>query len=147
MDTLAAEAFLNASHKVYGLAMRPLSLGHAVVLESLGNPFYHGRLGTPEELRVAAWICANPPLSALRLGGAGNLWWRYRTRNADFEREVARWKVFVDDFCTPPQLWTKAPKAGESRACESYRCARDALIIGKLHALSTITASEIVSGT
>jgi hypothetical protein len=116
MDALAAEAFLNASHKVYGLAMRPLSLGHAFVLESLGNPFYHGRLGTPEELRVAAWICANPPLCALRLGGAGNLWWRYRTRNADFEREVARWKVFVDDFCTPPQLWTKAPKAGESRA-------------------------------
>jgi hypothetical protein len=116
MDSLAAEAFLNASHKVYGLALRPLSLGHAFVLESLGNPFYHGRLGTPEELRVAAWICSHPPLTALRLDGAGNLFWRWRTRNADFEREVARWKVYVDDFCTPPQLWTKAAKAGEERA-------------------------------
>lgn len=96
--------------------MRPLSLGHAFVLESIGNPFYHGQLGSPDELRVAAWVCAHPPMTPLRFDGAANLLWRWRSRNADFEREVARWMVYVDDFCTPPQLWTKTPKPGEERA-------------------------------
>jgi hypothetical protein len=116
MDALASEAFLNARHKVYGLTMRPLSLGHAFVLESIGNPFYHGQLGTHDELRVAAWVCAHPAMTPLRFDGAANLFWRWRSRNADFEREVGRWKVYVDDFCTPPQLWTKTPKPGEARA-------------------------------
>lgn len=116
MDALASEAFLNARHRVFGLELRPLSLGHAFVLECVGNPFYHGQLGSPDQLRVAAWVCSRPPMTPLRLDGAANLLWRWKTRNADFEQEVGRWKVYVDDYCTPPQMWMKTPKPGEDRA-------------------------------
>jgi hypothetical protein len=114
MDALAAESFLNAEHRVCGLRMRPLSLGHSFALEAIGNPFYHGQLGTLDELRIAAWMCSRPPLALPQTTG-----WRYKlwrgTDKADFDAEVARWKAYVADYVAPPQLWNKAPKAGEQR--------------------------------
>ena len=116
MDALAAESFLNAQHRIYGLRMRPLSLAHAFALEAIGNPFYHGELGTPQDLRVAAWICSKPPFTPLKFDGLVDLFWRWRTARQDFQQQVARWKAYVDDYCTPPQMWNKQPKAGEERA-------------------------------
>jgi hypothetical protein len=113
MDALAAESFLNAPHKVCGLWMRPLSLGHAFALEAIESPFYHGQLGSEADLRLAAWICSRPPLALPQMNG-----WRcrlWKCRKIDFAAEVVRWKTYVADYCAPPQLWNKAPKAGEER--------------------------------
>jgi hypothetical protein len=115
MDALAAESFLNAQHRIYGLRMRPLSLGHAFALEAVGNPFYHGKVGTPDDLRLAAWMCSRPPLSLPEMHGWRYHLWRWGTDKADFDAEVARWKAYVADYVSPPQLWNKAPKAGEQR--------------------------------
>jgi hypothetical protein len=115
MDALAAESFLNAEHRVCGLRMRPLSLGHAFALEAIGNPFYHGKLGTLDELRIAAWMCSRPPLALPQTSGWRYKLWRWGTAKADFDAEVARWKAYVADYVAPPQLWNKAPKAGEQR--------------------------------
>lgn len=116
MDALAAESFLNAEHRVCGLRMRPLSLGHAFALEAIGNPFYHGQLGTLDELRIAAWMCSRPPLALPETTGWRYKLWRWGTDKADFDAEVARWKAYVADYVAPPQLWSKAPKPGEQRA-------------------------------
>jgi len=116
MDALAAESFLNAEHRVCGLRMRPLSLGHAFALEAIGNPFYHGQLGTLDELRIAAWMCSRPPLALPQTTGWRYKLWRWGTDKADFDAEVARWKAYVADYVAPPQLWSKAPKPGEQRA-------------------------------
>jgi hypothetical protein len=116
MDALAAESFLNTEHRVCGLRMRPLSLGHAFALEAVGNPFYHGQLGTLDELRLAAWMCSRAPLALPETTGWRYKLWRWGTDKADFETEVARWKAYVADYVAPPQLWNKAPKAGEQRA-------------------------------
>ena len=115
MDALAAESFLNAQHRIYGLRMRPLSLGHAFALEALGNPFYHGELGGADELRLAAWICSRPPLALPETIGWRHSLWRWGTDKADFNAEVAAWRAYVADYVAPPQLWNKAPKAGENR--------------------------------
>jgi hypothetical protein len=111
MDALAAESFLNAPHTVCGRRMLPLSVGHAFTLEAIGSPFYHGQLGSEAELRLAAWICSRPPLILPKMDG-----WRCRLwlrRKIDFVGEVARWKTYVADYCAPPQMWNKTPKAGE----------------------------------
>jgi hypothetical protein len=113
MDALAAESFLNAEHRIYGRAMRPLSLGHAFTLEALGNPFYHGRIGSADELRVAAWICSRPPLTLPAMHGWRYNLWRWGTDHADFRDEVSAWSGYVADYVAPPQLWKKQPKAGE----------------------------------
>ena len=115
MDALASEAFLNARHRVYGLTMRPLSLGHAFVLESIGNPFYHGQLGTLAELRLAAWICSRDPMELPNMSSFSCFFWRLATAWKNFDAEVSRWRVYVDDYCAPPQLWSKTPKPGEDK--------------------------------
>lgn len=116
MDALAAEAFLNAPHRVYGLTMRPLSLGHSFTLEAIGSPFYHGKLGTRQELRLAAWICSRPPLAVPQMSGPKFWAWRILSARCNFVSEVERWKTYVSDYCAPPQLWSKSMKAGETKA-------------------------------
>jgi hypothetical protein len=112
MDALAAESFLNAEHRVCGLRMRPLSVGHAFTLEAIASPFYHGQMGSEAELRLAAWICSRAPLAMPNMDG-----WRcrlWKLRNMDFATEVSKWKTYVADYCAPPQMWNKAPKPGET---------------------------------
>lgn len=119
MDALAAESFLNAEHRIYGRRMLPLSLGHAFTLEALGNPFYHGHVGQPEELRLAAWICSLPPLALPQTDGWRFRLWRWGTAENTFLGELQAWRAYVADYIAPPQLWNKVPKAGESRPTPS----------------------------
>jgi hypothetical protein len=107
MDSLAAEAFLNAEHRIYGLRMRPLSLGHAFALEALSSPFYHGQLGSEQELRLAAWICAHDPLMVPRASGWRYWAWNLATKYFDFDQQVSRWVVYSADYVAPPQMWSK----------------------------------------
>jgi hypothetical protein len=115
MDALAAEAFLNADHRVCGLRLRPLSIGHAFTLEAIGSPFYHGQKGDLDQLQLAAWICSRPPLAPIHARGFRFALWQRTASRFDLETEAARWSVYVGDYCSPPQMWNKAPKAGEER--------------------------------
>lgn len=108
MDALAAEAFLNAEHRVCGLLMRPLSLGHSFTLEAVCSPFFHGRTGSEGELRLAAWICSRPALALPKTSGFKYGW--FSTRKIDFESECAKWATYVADYCAAPQMWKKASK-------------------------------------
>ena len=107
MDALAAESFLNANHRIYGLRMRPLSLGHAFALEALGSPFYFGKLGTEQELRLAVWVCAHFPLAVPQASGLRYRLWLRLTRKMDFDRQASRWSVYAADYVAPPQMWEK----------------------------------------
>ena len=113
MDALAAESFLNAPHTVCGLRMQPLSVGHAFALEAIASPFYHGKLGSEADLRLAVWICSLPPLALPQMDGWRCRLWKWR--KMDFVAEVSRWQTYVADYCAPPQMWNKSPKAGEER--------------------------------
>lgn len=115
MDALAAEAFLNAEHHVYGLRMQPLSLGHAFALEAIGSSFYYGKQGEARDLQLAALICSRPPLAPIPETGLIHMLWRWWARSMDFDAQVLRWQVYVADYCAPPQMWNKRAKAGEPR--------------------------------
>jgi hypothetical protein len=110
MDALAAEAFLNATHTIYGLRMRPLSIGHAFALEAIGSPFYTGALGDASQLQLAAWICSRPALAAFDATGFQFRLWSYLAAKSDFDTQAARWAVYVADYCAPPQFWSKQNK-------------------------------------
>lgn len=114
MDALAAEAFLNAKHRVCGLLMRPLSLGHSFTLEAVCSPFFHGKQGSEGELRLAAWICSRPPLALPTTSGFKYGW--FTSRKIDFESECAKWSTYVNDYCAAPQFWKKtASKDSEAQ--------------------------------
>lgn len=113
MDALAAEAFLNAKHRVCGLQMRPLSVGHAFALDAIASPFYLGHPGNEADLRLAAWICSRHPLALPNMNSLACKLWKWRS--IDFAAEVARWKTYVSDYCAPPQFWNKTQKAGSEK--------------------------------
>lgn len=113
MDALAAESFLNAEHRIYGRRLLPLSLGHAFTLEAIGSPFYHGKHGTPAQLRTAAWICSRHPLVVPDMSGLRCALWKWWTRHLSLAREIAKWQTYVADHVAPPQMWSKTRKAGE----------------------------------
>lgn len=115
MDALAAEAFLNTSHRVCGLWMRPLSVGHAFTLEAIGSPFYSGQRGDFSQLQLAAWICSRPPLAPLNARGLRFRLWKRLGSPEEFDVEAAKWAVYVGDYCAAPQMWNKSPKAGEEK--------------------------------
>ena len=117
MDALAAEAFLNAEHRVCGLLMRPLSLGHSFTLEAVCSPFFHGRTGSEGELRLAAWICSRPALALPKTAGFKYGW--FSNRKIDFSAECAKWATYVSDYCAAPQFWKKANKPGEDAPAPS----------------------------
>ncbi len=119
MDALAAEAFLNAQHRVYGLRLLPLSVGHAFVLEALGSPFFHGKCGTPSQLRMAAWLCSRPPLTIPNMDTFAVGFWKWRTRYSSFLKECENWQSYVADYAAAPQMWSKTPKAGEKEIVPS----------------------------
>ena len=107
MDALAAEAFLNATHTIYGLRMRPLSLGHAFSLEAIGSPLYEGKEGIESDLLLAAWICSRPALAQLNCSGLRYTLWRWLAAKMDFAEQRARWETYVGDYSAAPQLWKK----------------------------------------
>jgi hypothetical protein len=107
MDALAAEAFLNAEHSVYGLRMRPLSLGHAFALEAIGSPLYEGREGAESDLLLAAWMCSRPPLAQLNCSGLRYDVWRWLAGKMDFAEQRRRWETYVGDYSAAPQFWKK----------------------------------------
>jgi hypothetical protein len=115
MDSLAAEAFLNADHRIYGLRMRPLSLGHAFTLEAVSSPFFRGELGSPHELRLAAWICAHKPLQMPKASGLAYWAWHLATKRMDFNEQVSRWMVYSADYVAPPQMWSKVQTKSEAK--------------------------------
>jgi hypothetical protein len=112
MDALAAESFLNAEHRVCGLRMRPLSVGHAFTLEAIASPFYHGEMGSEGDLRLAAWVCSKPALELPKMNSTACRLWKLWP--IDFTTEAARWAIYVADYCAPPQMWNKSPKKGEA---------------------------------
>lgn len=114
MDALAAEAFLNANHRVYGLALKPMSLGHAFTLEAIGSPFYYGNTGNAKELQLAAWICSRPPLAVPSMTGLQSKIWRMALPFFDYEKELSAWRVYAIDHVSGPQFWNKPAKPGES---------------------------------
>jgi len=107
MDALAAEAFLNATHTIYGLRMRPLSIGHAFALEAIGSPLYEGKRGTEADLLLAAWMCSRPPLAQLDCSGLRYAIWRYLAGKMDFAEQRRRWETYVGDYSAAPQFWKK----------------------------------------
>lgn len=114
MDALAAEAFLNAKHRVCGLWMQPLSVGHVFTLESIASPLYEANTGSEADLRLAAWICSRKPLELPRTDS-----WRcslWKLRKIDLAADLARWRTYVADYCAPPQMWSKQGKPGDRRA-------------------------------
>lgn len=102
-EPLLAQAALPEPVACFGLMLRPFSLGHELALVRSENPLSivsPGETVTREDLAAAAYICCQPwaeisGKTRSRFLFAFKQWaWRRRTRNLDFDAELAAFKVY-----------------------------------------------------
>lgn len=61
MQKFYADAFFSGTTKIMGLELKPLSLGHALVLSAVESPYIdYKRLPNFGDFVAAVWICSRP---------------------------------------------------------------------------------------
>lgn len=119
LDRLFAESVVNRSnHVVLKRKLKPLSLWHAVLLELIDSPLWHGKSGvTMTDLRLAVAICSDSfPVYRIP-SGRSLFWWALVTRKCNLAIEAAKFSAYIRDFHAPPMLWTKEGEAKSDKFC------------------------------
>lgn len=123
MDILArqyAEALWPDEWQVLGIWLKPMTIGHALLLTRVGNPFapfaeIH-RPATGVDLAQALWICSRDQVAAARrLGNAlCRLWMRLCVARFALAGVKGRalswlaWHGYLDAQQTPPPFWIRS---------------------------------------
>lgn len=97
--------------RVLGVQLRPLSLGHILLLEGLGNAFILRRTGTRAELFAAVLVCSRTMAENGRVLFGGRLpmwrlvWWAIRWPEHRIGPERDAFVRYLQDFTTVPEHW------------------------------------------
>jgi hypothetical protein len=119
LDRLFAESVVNRNnHVILGKRLKPLCLWHAVLLELIDSPLWHGNNGvTMTDLRLAVSICSDSFPKYQIPSGWRLCWWAWRTRKSSLATEAAKFSAYIRDFNAPPMLWTKDEEAKTDKHC------------------------------
>ncbi len=103
LDERFAESWVNSTHRVLGLSLRPFSLWHRFQLEILDSPVLNGQPVHYLDLERACRCCQlqypNPISPKIK---KWSLHWRlYR---CEFNLEVKKFGTYLEDFFAPPQF-------------------------------------------
>lgn len=103
-----AEAWVNQSHTVYGLRLKPLCLLHLFYLALAENAAYYSDEAGEVDLRAAALICSaefeDLEKGDFKLTPWRHFWWKLRTRKVDAASQFERFKVYKKDYDSRPQM-------------------------------------------
>jgi hypothetical protein len=103
LDELFAEAWVNGTHRVLGLKLRPFSLWHRLQLEILDSPLLKGEVPLPLDLERACRACqlVYPQVVPTQIK-----WWslRWRLAGRDYEEEIKKMGAYLSDYYSPPQF-------------------------------------------
>jgi len=103
---------------ILGYRLRPLSLGHSLILEATRNPFIADLRGDPEDLLLALSVCSRPFAECrqmLQAGtvGRGDRWRAFcaglRSQRV-WQRAQTEWVRYVDAHTAAPDVWEQAEK-------------------------------------
>ena len=119
LDRLFAESVVNrTNHVVLGKKLKPLCLWHAVLLELIDSPLWHGNNGvTMTDLRLAVAICSDSFPEYKIPSGWRLFCWAWLTRKSNLAIEAAKFSAYIRDFNAPPMLWTKEEAAKTDKTC------------------------------
>ncbi len=113
------ESFVNVSHKVLGIELKPFSLNHYLWLEQLDSPLVNSSPCAMADLEVAVLICSQVTNEQIqdRLS-ASNLWrrmrrasWRKKNEKRDLTNSFNSFIAYQNDYLALPRF---APPSGET---------------------------------
>lgn len=111
-------------YTVLGVRLRPMTIGHALLLTRIGSPLAPfaapaGRDPTLQDLVIALWVCSRPcsaAASGLQRSRTG--WWmRLREWSVRWaywrriDRALHGWVAYMRACCSGPMLWVKQDSA------------------------------------
>jgi hypothetical protein len=119
LDRLFAESVVNRdNHVVLKRKLTPLCLWHAVLLELIDSPLWHGKSGvTMTDLRLAVAICSDSFPKYKIPSGWILRWWTWLSRKNKLAVEAAKFSAYIRDFNAPPLLWTKDEETKTEKSC------------------------------
>lgn len=101
-----AEAWLNTSHKVLGVKLRPFSLWHRFLLDQLDTKLLSGsNYLSIMDLYTGCMICRSKyPNVKIKVP-----FWRYLllSRKREFTKHFEAFSAYITDFCGFPEFWDK----------------------------------------
>lgn len=103
LDEGFAEAWVNSTHRVLGLKLRPFALWHRFQLELLDSPVLSGKAIQPLDLERAVQACrlVYPNTITAEL----NLWsFRWRLAGRKFDRECQKFGQYLSDHFSIPKF-------------------------------------------
>lgn len=117
MNRHYAESFLNRDdHVVLGRRLRPLSLWHMFNLEVARSPYFiGGTFPTARDLRLAVRVCRTPYPHLPDLSGRSFFWDWCRAFGCQFLLETVKFRAYLDDFNSLPQLWQDEARKSTGR--------------------------------
>lgn len=92
MQPAYAKAFFSAPPTVFGLRLRPFSLGHSFLLEAIGNPVAMGEPYSPQDAAVFAAVCSMTFANALVLLNGSKAKRESRMKEIGAKNGKANWK-------------------------------------------------------
>lgn len=106
------QALFAAPRSVMGVRLLPLSLIHYVTLRNLGNPYVTGELRDRGALLMALYVCSRSWIQLKRdlfWNPSGTAMLRFAMRKLAYKFEPAdeSFRVYLDDYQTLPEHWTK----------------------------------------
>jgi hypothetical protein len=114
MDATYSQAYSAIPPRVLGVQLLPLSLGHALLLESIASPLMRGADAGAGDLARAVWICSRPaselrgrPLDSRTVEKAWRRWVR-AAGECDVVQEMAVFVEYYAAFCRAPERWEVA---------------------------------------
>jgi len=117
-----AKAFFGERHTVFGLPLRPFSIGHSFLLEAIENPVAMGLPYSAQDAAVFAKVCSLPWVEALALlkdwqAQAANVEaWGAACAGMDIQAECAKVDAYFSEAmdCIPPR-WEKERDKSECK--------------------------------
>lgn len=120
-----AQAILYEPPIVLSRRLRPFSPFHALMLQSVDNPFFiGGDCGAPD-LILAVHVCAHgwADRFAVMADAAKAQEWGQTCEGVDWRDEVAAFRLYMDESWKLPERWKGGGDDSEARANSAYHLA------------------------
>jgi hypothetical protein len=118
------ENYVNITHEVLGIKLKPFCLLHLLWLENIESPFFHTSENVSlSDLEIAALICSSNSseeiLAKLNVKGwvrtLRKRFWHYRNERRALDSEIKRFLAYQDDFaCLPNHRRVESDERAEA---------------------------------
>ena len=117
LNEICFENFINSTHSLCGIKLKPLNLNHLILLNTINSPILNSENVTKEDIFITALICSKEEPSIDDLSSFYNKikgWFLLKIYNNPYI-EMIKFNNYVSDFLSLPEMWEAKTKTDKSK--------------------------------